>query len=194
MDFICRMLFESPIWLGVFSFIAFAVVLLWRRRWTGWAERYGLPLTLAVILVLFVVQSLVVTQREQIMNTLHEFVLAAEQRDGPALGAALSPDYEADGLNRDDVLALVTAMLESVRIQDTCVMNVDLQIDDPAASMILAARATVSIRGAVGELHWGRWRISWRREGDVWRITSLIPEMVDNVPVLGMRELRRIAP
>ena len=53
---------------------------------------------------------------------------------------------------------------------------------------------TVSIRGGVGEFHWGRWRMSWRHEPDGWKIGSLHPEMIDGRPIGSMGRLRDFAP
>ncbi len=193
-DFVRCTLFESPLRLGVLSFAAFAVVLLWRRRWTGWGSRYGLPLTLAGIAALFVVQSLVVTERERVMEALEAVVASVEAADAHGLASKFSRDYEADGLDRDGVLELIEGLWRHIRVRDTRRTSVEVRIEDSSAEMKLAARATVSVRGAVGEPHWGRWRILWRREGDAWRITALTPEMIDNIPVRSLRELRAYAP
>jgi len=194
MEFLSRTLLESPLRLGVLSFAAFAVVLLWRRRWTGWGSRYGLPLTLAGIAALFVVQSLVVTERERLMEAFQAVVAAVESADARGLASRLSRDYASDDLDRDGVLELIEGLWRHIRVRDTRPMSVEVRIEDSSAEMKLAVRATVSVRGAVGEPHWGRWRISWRREGDVWRITALTPEVIDNLPVRSLRELRAYAP
>jgi hypothetical protein len=184
-DLLQKVLFESPIWLGALSFLVFAVVLLAQRRLTGPAARYSLPVTLAVIALLFLVQSLVTTQRERILEALNMLVTAVEQKDLDDVRGLISPRYEAEGEDQDAIVAEIADWLQAISIRDTRLTR---------REMILGARATISIRGGVGEFHFGRWRISWRREPDGWMIGSLHPEMIDGRPIGSMGRLRDYAP
>jgi ketosteroid isomerase-like protein len=187
-------LFESPLWLGVVAFIGFAIVLLSRRWWPERAARYALPMTLAAVVLLFVVQKLVTTERERILQTVAELVRSVEERDIAGLRRAFSVDYDADGMDADAVVEHIRSILQSVAVRDTRLNQQDVTIDGDRAEMTLGARATVSIHGGVGEFHWGRWRLTWQREPDGWKITSLRPEELDNVPIRSLRELRDYAP
>ena len=187
-------LFESPLWLGVVAFIGFATVLLSRRWWPERAARHALPVTLAVVVLLFVVQKLVTTERERILQAVAELVRSVEQRDIAGLRATFSRAYDADGQDADAVVEHIRSILQSVAVRDTRLNQQDVTIDGDRAEMTLGARATVSIRGEVGEFHWGRWRLTWQREPGGWKITSLRPEELDNVPIRSLRELRNYAP
>jgi len=194
MAFVKLGLFESPLWLGVVAFIGFATVLLSRQWWPEKVAKYALPVTLAVVVLLFVVQKLVTTERERILQTVAELVRSVEQRDAASLRATLSRAYDADGQDADAVVEYIRSILQSVTVRDTRLNQEDVTIDGDRAEMTLGARATVSIQGGVGEFHWGRWRLTWQREPDGWKITSLRPEELDNVPIRSLRELRDFAP
>ncbi len=194
MDLLQKVLFESPIWLGALSFLVFAVVLLAQRRWTGPAARYSLPVTLALIALLFLVQSLVTTQREQILEALNTLVAAVEQKDLDGVRGLISPQYEAEGQNQEAMVAEIADWLEAISIRDTRLTGHTVSIDRDRGEMIFGARATVSIRGGVGEFHFGRWRMSWLHEPDGWKIGSLHPEMIDGRPIGSMGRLRDFAP
>ena len=194
MSYIQTLLFENPWWLGAFSFLLFAVVLFLRRRWTGNAARYSLPATLAGIALLFLVQSLVTTQRESIRHTLEQFVASIEHQDAVALEAVFSSSYDSEGMNRQAVAACIDSYLKYLAIQDTRFRRLDVTVDGDRARMVLSAYATVSIRGAIGEFHTGRWQIDWIREGEEWRITALRPEVVDGIEINSLQALRGYVP
>lgn len=194
MSFLQTLFFESPFWLGIFCFLGFAVVLLLRRRWTGNAARYSLPITLAVVVLLFLVQSLVTTQREEIQEATDALVVAVENKTVPAIRRVISPDYSSEGMDSDAIVDSIESILQSVTVRGTQIARLDVIVEGDQAHMILGARATVSIRGAIGEFHTGRWRVEWRREGDAWKITSLRPEQIDGITIESMHALRSHVP
>lgn len=194
MSFLQSLFFESPLWLGIFSFLLFAVVLFARRRWEGAAASYALPATLAMIALLFVVQRWVTTEREKIYQTLEGLARTVEQRDLPAIQGYFSAAYDEGGEDRDTVVGSITSILERLAVRDSILSFGDTVIMSDRAELSLGARATVSIRGAVGEFHSGRWRIVLAHEDGDWRITSLRPEMIDGIQVRSMRALRGLTP
>ena len=189
MDYVNLVLFESPFRLGVLSFLLFAVVVLARRRWVGAMSRYSLPATLGVIALLFVIQSLVITQREQVLQAVAVLIEAVETKDTAALQGVVSREYLSEDMDRDDIVSLIRAALQTITIQDTRRARSKVTIDGDRAELILAVRATVSIRGGIGEYHVGRWWLSWLNESDGWKIVALRPELIDNSPVNSMRHL-----
>ncbi|MBN2559580.1 MAG: hypothetical protein JXQ75_01430 [Phycisphaerae bacterium] len=194
MDVLQRLFFESPFRLGIFSFCLFAVVLFVRRRWSGATARYSLPVTLAVIVLLFVLQSLITTQREEVLQSLDALVAATEQKDVAALRCVFSPVYQSEDMDQEAIVGSINSILETLTIQDSRLRRKDVTIDGDRAEMILGAQAIVSVRDGVGEFHFGRWRISWLREPDGWKIVSLRPEMIDGRPVDRMRHLMGYVP
>jgi hypothetical protein len=106
--------FESPVALGVALLpLLFVLVVLWRRR--GRAQ--PLLVGLATAAALFVLQVLVVTQREHAVRLLDPIERDLLQARTGALAAALAPGFDADGLARDAFLEQVERSLHRVRIR-----------------------------------------------------------------------------
>ncbi|MBI5762483.1 MAG: nuclear transport factor 2 family protein [Planctomycetes bacterium] len=194
MDFLTRLFLESPIRLGIFSFLLLSVVLLIRGRLSEKAARWSLPFTLILIPALFGMQHIVVTQREEICSELRSFISAIESRTSQAFSATLSDNYDNEGMNRGAMLDYISARLESMRVYDTRITNDDVEISGDAAEMDLLVAATVSIQGGIGDRHIGRWRIRWQREPDGWKIVGISPRMIDMVQIGSLRELRGVVP
>ncbi|MBK8268484.1 MAG: hypothetical protein IPK83_09365 [Planctomycetes bacterium] len=102
MEFISRVFFESPVWLGIFSFIAFAVVLFWRRRLESQsARRRAIPMTLGAIALLFLIEIVVETQREKILDRLDQFVTAIVKEQSTDAEEIISIAYNSEDVGRD---------------------------------------------------------------------------------------------
>lgn len=191
MNFLQTLLFESPAYLGVLSFFLLGAALFIRRNRPETIGRWILPATLGLSLLLFGVQSLVETQRERVWSAMLAFVGAIEAGSGPRAVEHVSNDYEADGMDRAGFAEFLDGTFERYRIYDTRFHHREITVERGlAARMVVAARATVSREGGIGELHWGRWVLEWRRESDEWRIVSIHPEMLDGVDFDSLRQLR----
>ena len=94
----------------------------------------------------------------------------------------------------DEFVAFIDSILENASIRDSRFQRRDVEIRGASARMTLGARATVSIRGGIGQLHWGVWRIDWLQERDRWRIVAVAPEMIDGYPIATLRRLRGYLP
>lgn len=194
MDFVQLVFLESPSRLAVFCFLLLAAVLLLRRRWTGTLRRYTLPVVLACILLLFVIQSAVVTQRERILIACDDFVEAISREDSAALAAAIGRRYDCDNMDRAAILEYLNSSLESLDVFDTRFRRRDITVTGQRADMLLVALATVRTKQGAGEFHTGRWRLGWALEDDKWKIVSIRPEMIDTAPVNSLRALKSYVP
>lgn len=194
MDFLQRLFLESPVHLGIFSFILLAIALYARRRYLDTFGPRLVPATLAAIALLFAIQRVVMTDRERILKSMDEFVAAIEVKDSTLVDRTLSEQYDSEEMGKAEIAGCIRGILDQVKIYDTRFHRRDVTVTDDRADMLLAARATISIDGGVGQMHWGSWRIGWRREGGVWRIIAIRPLMLDAREIRGMNELRRITP
>ena len=193
MDFLATLFLESPIWLAGFSFICLTICLFTRRKLEGPSRAYCLPATLGAILLLFTLQSLITTQREHIWVVLDSFIGAIEKSDASAAGSHISAQYDCEKMDHDAIVKFIGDALADVRIYDSQIARRDTTLHGDGAELLLGVRATVSLRGEVGQFHAGVWKIGWMREGDRWLITSIRPQMIDTIPVSGLRTLREIA-
>lgn len=214
MDFVQTLFLESPIRLGILSFILMSAALVIRKRMAysfddasdragGGAGRAFLhpraiaPGTLLVIALLFAVQYGVVTDRERISLATDRFIAAVERADRAALADLFSDQYDSEELDKAAVLEFIETALARVRIYDTRTHRRDITVIGRRAELILAARATVSVGGDVGQLHWGAWRLAWAKEADAaggWRITALQPRLLDGVEFATLASVRGVIP
>lgn len=187
-DFLTSLFLESPWRLGIFSFLLFAVVLFARLRIESQRVRdWSLPATLLAIVLLFIIQSAVETDRERIIARLSGFVAAIEKPDIDALGGYISMSYDAEDLDRDEFLESLESWLKHIDIQGTRYRRRDVTIDGVAAELKLGAMATVFRNGSTGETHFGTWTIDWALESGEWKIRSIQIEMIDGQPISDMR-------
>ncbi|MBX3395715.1 MAG: hypothetical protein KF841_10140 [Phycisphaerae bacterium] len=194
MDFLSRVLFESPLWLGLFCFAAFAIVLFMRKRMeSARAKRRAIPMTLAGTAVLFLVQMLVTTDRERIIEQMDAFVASIIREDSVDAGVRISPNYQSEGVGRDEFVASLADWFDLIDIRDPRFTQRTVRVEGDAAIMTLGGAATVSVRKEIGATHFAVWRIEWRRENSVWKITRIQPVSVDMIPVSSLRELRSLA-
>lgn len=193
MDFLKMVVFESAVWLGGACFCLFGIVLLSRPRMSGSTKARSLPALAVLVASLFLLQWLIVTDRERILAQLDAFIAAVVTEDRAAIERVIDDGYESEGMNRDDLAAFLTESLERVDIFDTRLRRRDVTVDGDRAELDLGAMATVRIKGGTGEFHQGRWRIAWHR-GDEWRISSLTPIEIDTIPFKTLRQVRSQIP
>ncbi len=187
-NFLTSLFLESTWKLGLFSFLLFAIVLLLRPRLESQTlRRRLLPVTILFIMVLFAVQTLVVTQRERILDRLDAFIQAVETPNSNVLAASIASNYASEGLDRDSFLRALDHWLRTIDVYDTRYRRRDVVVDGDRAEMTLGVSATVKRDGSTGESHVGRWRIEWTRTNDEWRISAIRIEMIDTMPIEQMR-------
>ena len=190
MSFISRVLFESTLSLAVLSFLLLAIILLARTRWESVAaRRYALPITLGVIVLLFVAQSLVVTERERILSALDVFIKAVESENIAAIRTAISDDYEMENMTADDFVAYTARFLEAWNIRDVRYRRRDVVVEGRTATMILGLTATAGQKKQVGQTHVGVWKLGGVRENASWKIVSVKPKMIDGQRLDSYKQL-----
>lgn len=189
MDFFQTLFFESRLYLTGLSFLLFGASLFVRRGRRETIGRWIVPATMGLIVLLFVLQAALVTQRERIWLETDRFITAVEARDFAAIREIISPVYDSEGMDAEGILRFIELSLQRLHVYDTRAHRRSVRVTGARAEMILAARATVRADGAAGQMHWGSWRIDWRREADQWRIIALRPTMIDGVEFDGLRAL-----
>lgn len=185
-----RLFLESPAWLGVFSFLFFAIALFLRRRLSPEYSGKVLPICLLVIGLLFMMQHLVITEREVLVENIETMTAAVEHKDVDGVLYFISNSYDAGGMNHEAFADYVRSFVKSITVRDARIISCDIRLEGNQAIMNLRVRATVSIRGEVGEFHWGAWVIDWEKEHMGWRIIRITPKMIDGIPIDSMPHIR----
>jgi hypothetical protein len=166
------LLFESLPALGaVLGVVLFVLLVHWRRTRRGRPALIGL----VVAVVLLAVQALVVTRREhaeRILGLIEKDLVASRT---VALAAALAPDFDAGGLDRDGFLAYVRQQLQLVKVR--WLDRWALQMEESGGDRFVASAtylADVSGEGYVGSTE-SRWALTFVRTSDGWKIAAVRP-------------------
>lgn len=176
MDWLTWFFLESAAALAVgLGLILFWLLVLWRRG--GSARPLLIGLLLAIVLL--GVQQVVDTPRERAAR-----ILAAIERDviagrTAALAASLADTFVAAGMDRSRFVEYAREQLQRVRIE--WVRRGELVIEPLARDRFLASvgyQAGVIVRDADAGFVPSRWRITFGRTSDGWKITTIDPPTI----------------
>jgi hypothetical protein len=170
--------FESvPALAAVLGVALFVLLVYWRRGGRARPLLVGLAIAAALLLI----QRLVVTQREQagrILKSIESDIVASRTA---ALAAALAPDFDADGLDRDAFLAMVRRQLEHVKVR--WVDRWRLEVHESAAErFVIEAVYTADVTAEVySGTASGTWSITFVHSPAGWRIACVRPIRVGDL-------------
>lgn len=191
MDLLTRIILESrillllawaPLQIAAIAFWSFQRTTLAKRIvWSGFA---ALPL-------LMVVSTIVVTQREEVINLCRRLARAVEQADVAAIAHHIAPDFAAAGYDRDAFLDRLDQRLHQVRVQRPRLSSFDVTAADGATIVTFTAAAGVRAPDVPYQYLLTRWRIHLRRAPDTWHITRLEPVPTPTFPIRDLRQFVR---
>ncbi len=186
MSWLTWILLESKLALAIpLGTTLFALLVHWRR---GGNPR-PLLVGLAASIILFTLQTLVVTKREHAGQTLD--AIAADLIAGrtTALQAALAPSFQTDNLDRDAFLRFVADRLRQTDI--LWARRTRLHIEPSAADRFTAIAAyTAEIQVAGIPMHFpSTWAITFQRVIDDWQITDIRCRALDEARNLSWRDI-----
>ena len=169
--------------------VAFASIALWsRRRSRLWARLVWV--SLAAVPVVPLVSYLVVTDRERIVSLCRDMAEAVEAGDMPAIRRKLASDFEARDLNGAEFIERLEQTLTLHHVIDPALRNfeVTFPVDNQGAVTFNATCRVQSAEGYFDRLP-SRWRLTLRKTGHTWEVTTIetIP-----VPPLNARDLREL--
>jgi hypothetical protein len=182
MDTIKVVLFEDPtslyVVLGVVEL--FFAVMWFKRRTRAWAMRWAI--TVAVGLAVFGLAALVVTDREYVIDAMHEIADDCEAGSVQGVGKYLDADavldlpepYGGVELSRAKAMVAIRLALKALNIKDVRYTVLTVAFHGEKANV---HAATLVGLGAGGKEGAGTvpltWDIDWARTPDGWRITRV---------------------
>lgn len=182
-------LFLESTWglLAVLVGCQFALVSLWswrRSRLLGRAVLVGL----AIIPVLLVVSSVVVTQRERVIRLCEELADLVDRGEVTALSTYLSDDFSAGSM---DASAFVDRLEDSLRrfhVDDPVLRGFEVAFaDDGGCRVTFDASARIRSVDRFTDRVRSRWRVTLRRRGSTWEVSRLeaLPTSFSPIRSLG---------
>lgn len=172
MDLIVRIFFESPMLLfTVLLLVEVAFAICWWLRPTRVSA--GLAVGgLFVGAVLLIVQHLVVTDREQIRELIENLALAVDCEDIRPIEAAIDSEYNADGMDKAQLLRRMREAFEHADIDDVKLVDTRIQAEGDHAVVNLRAHARVRSPDWPYDYHLSAWDIELVRRGSAWRVMA----------------------
>lgn len=175
----CKMdltrLFLESLWrLGaLWVAVQFGLICLWSLRRTAatgravWCGFILGPLLLAL-------SFLVTTPRERVMAECRWLARAVDDGNMEALAAGLDDHFEAAGMDRREFLSRVERVLTRARVDDVRLSDMAVRIIAPDQA-VAEFQASGRLRSEQAYFDWltSRWRVTFRRSDERWRVTTL---------------------
>ena len=187
-----RLLLESPyLLIPVWLIVQFILVALWshlRRRWCArlvWVGFAALPL-------LLLLQHFVVTPREQIITLCRELAEFVEDGDLMAIRARLSPDLDAEGMDRDELIDLAERTLTRYHVTHARLsgFEVSFPAHGPATAQFKATCEPVTQEEFLDRVLTA-WRIQLRRTAGGWEVIRIEMRETPFSPLSSLHQLIR---
>jgi hypothetical protein len=173
-DFLRSLLFENVLLLMMAEAVAIAVVLAVRRRRLDGGTRRSVWITLAVCLLLLIVQHLVRTDRERIQAAVADMARAIDEGDVPSLGEHLDSEFQDRGLDKKAWLMDVRQRLQRWRIDEAKVSRFTTKVNGDEAEVSFAAscdcRSGEQNQSSVSS----SWRLAFVRRDDGWKLHRVL--------------------
>jgi hypothetical protein len=187
-----HLLFESimlPAGLALGGFVLLVLIgrnMEHRRRGRIWL------IWMVSVVGLFLLQKLVVTDREVLTGELRRLVRAVETQDAATIGIVIDDSYAYDGQTHKTLMDWIRGRLDRMSISGTMLTSVQVAMEDGRAEMNLTAMARVGDGSGMGGTLTSAWRLVWRKTGEeTWRIVELSPVKIAGQPVTRLQDIPR---
>jgi hypothetical protein len=190
-DLVEIILFESPVRLLVGFACVIAVVWVYGTR-TEHSRRVVAAIALLVVLciVMLIVQSAVVTDREAIRQTIDDIVDAAERGDAAFILSRIDAGYGGDGFDRKEISEWIDRALRIVKVSGVSLVGVDIDTQISPPSVEIRSHSLIEVRNAYTGPVFSTWRLEFANNPQGWKISRITPIAIGQRSVQGIRDLR----
>lgn len=188
MPWVSWFLLESTAALGAALFtVDFVLLVIWRRTGRRRPLLIGLALTAALLLL----QTAVVTRREQAVRILKHIERDLIAARTTTLAQCLSPDFQAGNMNATAFVDFVARHYEWLRIRSLNRGRVVVQESQPGSFIIqVPYRADIVAEQYAGLVR-TRWRITITKTDRGWRIRQIEPTYIEGLAGPDWEQLDR---
>lgn len=176
MTFITRVLFEDALLLGLLCLVLLAIAVgVDRSRRTPQSRRllYG---ALATIAVLFVIQSLVVTDREALEALVRTLVHRVDEGDVGGIGELVDPGGVTLGqtaITQDEFIQMSNVGLQNYTIDEAGAGNITVQIAGDNATVSFQASCDIRGDNTPQQRMPSAWTIGAHRTSAGWKLNAI---------------------
>ncbi len=184
-DFFRRLFFED-FWLLVAVAVPILIIALaiHRRKLTS-RTRMGLMSTLGGFLLLFVLQFVVVTDREAIESTIRILARAVDEGDVPVIGEHLDGAFTAEHWNKSSFLEQINQTLQRWHVDDARVSSFKIEIADAGAWVAFRAFCDLRSDNNFQPNVISHWRVHCVRKDNKWKLDRIVSAKIGPIEANG---------
>lgn len=172
MTYLTEILFESPWKLGMPAAVVCGTLLvLWRRTGSN-GRRTAFLSAVGVSAGLFLLQTLVVTDREAIIALVRDLAEAVESSELDRIEAAIDDSYRAGGLQRQTVMPAIRARLSHYSVERPRLWNFRVEVRGDEATTRFQCLCDVRTEGALVSIL-SEWSLELVRRQDAWKVRAI---------------------
>jgi hypothetical protein len=180
-------LFEQPYVIVVAAVILeFWLIQLWRsKRAPAWTLAIGLIIAIGALLV----SDVVVTEKEQAIDSVREMVKLTEEGDGYAVSRYIAADFDQDGFSAGRLRSLIRKGLTEVSFSSIQIKKLTAERQDGRWKIYLLVLAYPEGRPRWPDRIRSDWEIILRKDEDMFRVIGLTPLTANLQPLGSLRKL-----
>ncbi|MCG3137138.1 MAG: hypothetical protein HJJLKODD_00981 [Phycisphaerae bacterium] len=184
-----RILFESPFLLCIALIPVLLAAVGWWNVTRSPASRRTMLAVLLAIPLLFVLQSMVVTTREKLEQTLQHLANHVEAGDIPAIMVLISPHAQfTGGMNRIQFKDWVEVILRKYDVREPSVHIIELKLQGERAEVVTTGNCSVTAEGWSHMIP-SKWRLNLEFSDQQWLITDLVPIEIAETPYRSLESI-----
>ncbi|MBN1341954.1 MAG: hypothetical protein JXQ73_04700 [Phycisphaerae bacterium] len=168
-----HILFESPLILFVGSALILAILgaFWWARpgKVTSWAFVCGM----ALAALLMILQHVIVTDRERILERLEEIALAIDCEEIETIGRALADDCKIDGMAKAELLDRLAFIFNRAEIDEVTIMEAEVSVEGDVALANVRGHCRYKAPDFPYDYHISSWDVRFVRRGGDWLIQEV---------------------
>ncbi|MCP4248972.1 MAG: nuclear transport factor 2 family protein [bacterium] len=172
----------------------FLLLVYWARRRTQAARRI-LAVGFAVAALLVVVQALVVTDRERLVQVSRDLADACRRADLEAFAAYVSPGFQSDPgagtWDREALVGNLERILHRYQIEELSLRSFEFDLDEsPAVVRFAATCRIITTEQIIGHI-FSRWELHFEPGPQGWRVVNIRPIPTPMFPYRRLTDFSR---
>lgn len=173
------LIFEHFIRFSILGFLVVAASII--RHFVTREPGHGRQAAIVAVVVaaFLAINSMVVTDREQISQVCYELARLVDHGDVPGMGGHLSTDFAAENLEREEFLKHATSTLTSTRVDSVHLSRMAIELGERATgTAVFNVSCTIRTADGFAAPLPTRWRLRFKRVNGRWLVSG-----IESIPI-----------
>lgn len=146
---------------------------------------------LGACIALGLLSRMVVTDREQVMQTCRTLIELTERGDVDGIARFIHHDFDADGIDRSQFVDAVKRTLFQIQVQDPWMRNFRAQVDKDQVEARFSVTCKLISESQIDYGVISAWTVRFERDGDQWKLISVQPRETPAFPFSRLSQIIR---